>query len=168
MYLDKMPAAVLNKQISPDKVFYDELIPIGYKASDGLYLYNHIDFTVTLYNSITDEGEEIYQVVGFQTEPRSFHFDQEMQKILDPEKAADWENPVVSDLNEINHENIEWLESKDKEWLMPQKIDETLESDYFWFSYSVKYVVQNEITWENRFKNYFSTQAFEHLGISWT
>ena len=56
MFLDKMPAAVYNKTL--DQTFYDELIPIGYRDEDGTqYIYNHMDFTVTLDSQLDADGE---------------------------------------------------------------------------------------------------------------
>ena len=53
MFLDKMPVAVYNRTL--DKLFYDELVPIGYveeakhpNKNAAIYIYNHMDFLVTL------------------------------------------------------------------------------------------------------------------------
>ena len=101
MFLDKMPAAVYNKTL--DKTFYDELIPIGYRSKDGIqYLYNHMDFTVTLGSQLNENGTNVYEVVGFQVEPRSLHYDQEMIHILNPSEPSKWISPTDEDLKEIN------------------------------------------------------------------
>ena len=127
-----MPAAIYNKTL--DKIFYDELIPLGYTAEDGSkYLYNHMDITVTLDIDWTEDGDELYQVVGFQVEPKSLHYDQEMIKFLYPDKPSEWESPTPDDLDEINQfrynlerseqdgdeESIQWGKEKFGAWLGP-------------------------------------------------
>ena len=66
-----------------------------------------------------------------------------------------------------NNESAAWLKKTYGAWLGAQKIDSSLEKDNVWFTYSIKYVVQDELVWEHRLDNYFMNQDFMHKGISW-
>ena len=61
-----------------------------------------MDITITLKSDLNADGEDVYQVVGFQVEPKSLHYDKEMIKLLNPDKPEEWESPTPDDLNEIN------------------------------------------------------------------
>ena len=76
LYLDRVASAIYNTQL--DTTQYDQIIPIGYKDSSGkYYLYNHMDFKVTL-----NQQDSKYHVVGFQVEPKSLHYNSERLKVL--------------------------------------------------------------------------------------
>ena len=101
MFLDKMPAAVYNRTL--DQTLYHELIPIGYIDDDGThYIYNHMEFTVTLDSQLNEDGEQLYDIVGFQVEPKSFHYDEEMLHTLHPGEPEKWTDPSDEDLKDIN------------------------------------------------------------------
>ena len=73
----------------------------------------------------------------------------------------------TEDRNGDNNESADWLKKKYGPWLGAQKIDASLEKDNVWFTYSIKYVVQDELDWEHRLDNYFLNQDFMNKGISW-
>ena len=76
LYLDRVASAIYNTQLETTQ--YDQIIQIGYKDSSGkYYLYNHMDFKVTL-----NQQDSKYHVVGFQVEPKSLHYNSERLKVL--------------------------------------------------------------------------------------
>ena len=92
MYVDKMPAAVCEEGCK--RTNYDELIPIGYKGEDGqYYLYNHMDFHVTLSQRV----EDVFQIVGFRIEPKSIHYKPDMVEVLNVDSMQAITNKTIFD-----------------------------------------------------------------------
>lgn len=72
LYIDDLPSATIvpnNDGSSDRKVDYFEGIPIGLyvKATDSLYLFNHMN--ITIFTHTTYEGHE--RIVGFEVQPMS-------------------------------------------------------------------------------------------------
>jgi len=71
LLVDELPSAFIQRSEEKATVKYENGIPLGIldKGDNNIYVYNHLEFTIQVHETIDDENT--YRIVGFKIEPIS-------------------------------------------------------------------------------------------------
>ena len=144
--IDRLPAALKLLETSDD-LSYDMKVPLGYKdeAGDGkFYIYNHMDMVVKL--APAPNKEQSYQVVGFEIAPKSINHE------LHKKSERDSHNLDLRSKDKIG----EFLSHDESEHETPQVLMPMTE---FSFSYSVRFMLVDDLLYEDRMQKYWLSQT---------
>lgn len=116
-------------------------MPLGYENEQGaFFIYNHMDMVVKLIPA--PNKDNFYQVVGFEISPRSI--DHELHR---KEQKASHNVDIRSGVEIGQYLSHEESEHEQPQALVPMK--------EFSFSYSAKFVLVDDMSYEDRLLNYW-------------